>query len=95
MDNNNNLLLKENYAYIEYYRDNYFIVTKNGYTGIINANGSIIVPIEYSTISKIDKTEILEATKIKNNQIEDKQAIKNYFQIIKYMHTHKMVSGDL
>ena len=46
------------------------IVTKNGYTGIINANGSIIVPIEYSTISKIDKTEILEATKIKNNQID-------------------------
>ena len=70
VDNNNNLLLKENYAYIEYYRDNYFIVTKNGYTGIINANGSIIVPIEYSTISKIDKTEILEATKIKNNQID-------------------------
>ena len=70
VDNNNNLMLKENYAYIEYYKDDYFIVTKNGYTGIINSTGAIIVPIEYSTISKIDKTNILEATKIKNNQID-------------------------
>ena len=70
VDNNNNLMLKESYAYIEYYKDEYFIVTKNGYTGIINASGSIIVPIEYSTISKIDKTNILEATKTRNNQID-------------------------
>ena len=70
VDNNKNLMLKENYAYIEHYKDDYFIVTKNGYTGIINSTGSIIVPIEYSTISKIDKTNILEATKIKNNQID-------------------------
>lgn len=70
VDNNNKLVLKENYAYIEHYKDNYFIVTKNGYTGIINSEGTIIVPIEYSTISKIEKANVLEATKIKDNEID-------------------------
>ncbi len=70
LDKNNNKLLKESYVYIDYYKDNYFIVTKNSLTGIIDSLGKIIIPIQYATIQKIDKTELLKVTETTKNKID-------------------------
>ena len=62
------MLLGNSYTYLEYFKDDMFIVTDNTKTGVIRANGQIVVPIEYSTIQKIDGASCLQATVIENNE---------------------------
>ncbi len=68
VDRNNRVLLGNSYTYLEYFKDDMFIVTDNTKTGVIRANGQIVVPIEYSTIQKIDGANCLQATVIENNE---------------------------
>ncbi len=68
VDRNNRVLLGNSYTYLEYFKDDMFIVTDNTKTGVIRANGQIVVPIEYSTIQKIDGASCLQATVIENNE---------------------------
>ena len=70
VDKNLNKLLKDDYIYIEYFRNDLFIATKNANTGIIDAAGNVVVPIKYGTITKINGTDILAATLLKNNEID-------------------------
>lgn len=69
-DTKNNLLLNEKYIYIEYFKNDLFIATQGNNSGIINANGNVVVPFSYSTIQKIDGTELLAASLGENNRID-------------------------
>lgn len=69
-DSSNNTLLKDKYIYIEYYKNDLFIATKDAKSGIINANGNIVVPIKYSTIQKIEDTDLLMATTVDDQKID-------------------------
>lgn len=70
VDKNLNKLLKDEYIYIEYYGNDLFIATKNANTGIIDAAGNVVVPIKYGTITKVNGTDILAATLLKNSEID-------------------------
>lgn len=53
-------IVKNNYSYIEYLYDNYFIATKGGKTGIINDEEKYITEFKYSNITKIKDTRLLK-----------------------------------
>lgn len=69
-DNSGNLLLKDKYIYIEFFNDNLFIATQSNKTGVIDANGNIVVPLKYGTVQKINNTKLLEAEEIENRKID-------------------------
>ncbi len=69
LDNNGQKLLNEKYSYIEYFNGDLFIATKNSNAGVINANGKVVIPLEYSTMKKIAGGKCLEATMVENNKI--------------------------
>lgn len=63
--------LTDQYVYLEYFTNNLFIATKGNRTGLISADGKVVIPMQYSTMQKIelaksenakDKTAILQAT---------------------------------
>ena len=70
VDSTNRPILNEKYVYIESIKNDLYIATKDNYTGIINSNGNVVVPFKYSTIQKIDNTEVLEGLIVDNNQID-------------------------
>ena len=62
IDKNGNQLVEENYRYIEYIYDNYFIATnEDGNLGVINNNGRKILDMKYSSMQKIKGKNILQA----------------------------------
>ncbi len=67
VDNSDRKLLNENYTYLEYFKDDLFIATMGTKTGVIRANGQVAVPIEYSTIQKVEDANCLQATIVQNN----------------------------
>ena len=70
VDNSNNKLLNDKYVYIEFFKDNLFIATQENRTGVIDANGKIIVPLKYGTVQKIEKVDLLEAAEMENGKID-------------------------
>ena len=70
VDSSGNKKLKENYTYIEYFNNNYFIVTKDGKTGVINGNGNVVINLEYDAIQAIDGTNVLQAIKTNENRTD-------------------------
>ena len=70
VDNSNNKLLNDKYVYIDFFKDNLFIATQENRTGLIDANGKIIVPLKYGTVQKIEKVDLLEAAEIENGKID-------------------------
>ena len=70
VDSSGNKKLKENYTYIEYFNNNYFIVTKDGKTGVIDGNGNVVINLEYDAIQAIDGTNVLQAIKTNENRTD-------------------------
>ena len=70
VDSPGNKKLKENYTYIEYFNNNYFIVTKDGKTGVINGNGNVVINLDYDAIQAIDGTNVLQAIKTNENRTD-------------------------
>ena len=70
VDSSGNKKLKENYTYIEYFNNNYFIVTKDGKTGVINGNGNVVIILDYDAIQAIDGTNVLQAIKTNENRTD-------------------------
>lgn len=65
--NSNNISIVENkYAYIEYAFDNYFIVSKDGKSGLVDDIGRTILDIKYQVVQTIKGTNILQT--ISNNE---------------------------
>lgn len=70
VDSSGNKKLHESYTYIEYFNNNYFIVTKDSKTGVIDENGNIIINLEYDAIQAIDDTNALQAIKTDENRTD-------------------------
>ena len=67
IDKNNLTVIENNYQYIEYAFDNYFIVSENGKVGVIEINKEIKIDFEYDVIQKIKNTKVLQAIKADEN----------------------------
>lgn len=68
LDKNNKILLKDKYSYIEYFKNDLFIATNDSKTGLIKANGEIVVPLQYSTIQNVEGADCLQATLMDTNK---------------------------
>ena len=64
---NGEVLIKNNYQYIEYAYNNFFIVTNNGKAGILNDEGKAEADFEYDIIQVIEHTNTMQAIKSKEN----------------------------
>lgn len=59
---NNRQITKEEYIYIEYLRDDYFIAcNENGKLGVIDSNERIKIEFNYNSIHEIEGTQMVEA----------------------------------
>ena len=68
VDKSDNVLLKDEYSYLEYFKDDLFIATNDSKTGLIKANGEIVVPLQYNTIQNVDGANCLQATLMDTNK---------------------------
>lgn len=68
--NSNKIMLKNFYDYIEFYKNDLFIVTSEGKTGIIDKLGNEKAEVKYSSIKEITGTKILQVIEYDNNKID-------------------------
>lgn len=61
-----NVLIDNKYSYIEYAFDNYFIVSKNGKTGVISTDLENAIPIENNVVQNIKGTKIIQTINSSN-----------------------------
>lgn len=68
---NKDIMVDNQYSYIEYLQDDFFIAVKeDGKIGVIHAQGTILVDFNYDVIQKLENTDIIEA-KILDSNITD------------------------
>ena len=70
LDSNGNVLVNNEYNYIEYAFDKYFICTKNGKMGIIDYTGNSVIANNYDVIQNITGTNIVQAIYANSNTSE-------------------------
>ena len=71
IDKEGNQLTTENYTYIDYLYDNYFIVSiTGGKVGVINDKGEKIIDTKYDSIEKLDNTDYIITRLSENNSIQ-------------------------
>lgn len=70
IDSNKTNILENKYSYIEYCFDDYFIVSLDGKSGVINDNNNIIVPIEKDIVQNIKGTNMLQIINSSENVSE-------------------------
>lgn len=70
VDKNNNKLLKGEYVYIEHFTKDLYIATQGNKTGLISSNEKILIPMKYSTMQKIENTNLLQATTSEEGRID-------------------------
>ena len=68
-DKNDNVVIDKGYTYIEEIDNNHFIVASGRKNGIINMEGKALVELQYSSIFKIEGTELLQANISSNNTV--------------------------
>ena len=65
IDEDGNVIIDNNYVYIEYLPGDYFIVAKDGKNGVVDLNGNSLIDLNYNSIFRIgDNSNILQAEKI-------------------------------
>ena len=69
VDNNGNVVVDNNYTYIEELDNNYFIVANYNNNGIIDLTGKSVVDLRYSSIFKLEDTELIQANDASTNTI--------------------------
>jgi len=61
IDQNGNVLIENEYLYVEYVYDNYFIVCgKNGKFGIMDGNKNVVLELKYDLIQKMHNKNIIQ-----------------------------------
>lgn len=70
IDSNKAVVIENKYSYIEYAFDNYFIVSQNGKSGVINTNSNVAIPIEKNVVQNIKGTNIIQTLDSKTNVSE-------------------------
>ena len=74
---NDKKLTGNDYAYIQYLFNNYFIASNgNGKLGIIDENDNVKLEFEYSSIQVIDDTNLIKATKNETTEIYSSKITK-------------------
>ena len=76
LDKNGNQITTQNYSYINYLYDNYFIVSvTGGKVGVINDKEEQIIEIQYDSIDKVEGTDYITTKLSENNstQLYDKK----------------------
>ena len=70
IDENNNDIIPNEYYYIGYLGNDYFVVSdQTGKNGIVDNKGKIVLETKYDTIEKLEKVNLIEATEINTNTI--------------------------
>ncbi len=68
IDSNGNEIVANEYLYIEYAFDDYFIAYKSGQgLGVIDKQGNVCVEFEYDVLSKIGDNKLLKGVDMENN----------------------------
>lgn len=70
IDLNKTNILENKYSYIEYTFDNYFIVSLEGKSGVLDANNNIIIPVEKDIIQNIRGTNMIQVIDSATNTSE-------------------------
>ena len=70
IDTTGKVLIDNDYSYIEYLPGDYFIVAKEGKNGIIDISGKTVVDLAYTSIFRLNDTDILQAEKIETKTID-------------------------
>ena len=70
IDSNKTNILENKYSYIEYTFDNYFIVSLEGKSGVLDANNNIIIPVEKDIIQNIRGTNMIQVIDSRTNTSE-------------------------
>ena len=91
VDNQNNVLLSDGYIYIEYFKDDLYIASRNEKVGVINSNGNTVVGFEYETIQKAEGTNVLIAQKLQTNEIN---IVTKDGKLVKGLKEAKYLVGD-
>ena len=68
-DENGDIIIDKGYSYIEELDNNYYIVANNNKNGIINLSGKADIDLKYSSIFKIEDTQLLQANISSKNLI--------------------------
>ncbi len=68
IDENGNVVINNDYLYIEYAFDKYFIAYKEGYgLGVIDTKGNTTIEFQYDVLSKIGEYNILKGVDMEND----------------------------
>lgn len=61
VDANENVIINNDYNYMEYLPGDYFIVARDSKNGVVDINGKFVIELKYDSISRINETNILQA----------------------------------
>lgn len=61
VDANENVIINNDYNYMEYLPGDYFIVARDSKNGVVDINGKSVIELKYDSISRINETNILQA----------------------------------
>lgn len=92
MDNTGGVLVNNEYTYIEYAFDKYFICTKNGKAGIIDYTGKTILENKYNVVQNINGTSIIQAINSETNTSEIYN--KNMNKVVEVKNAHIYMEKD-
>lgn len=70
VDSEGKTVIDNDYNYMEYLQGDYFIVAKDGKNGIIDISGKSVVDLAYTSIFRLNDTQILQAEKIETKTID-------------------------
>ena len=70
VDKEENILVDNNYSYIEYLPGDYFIVARDGKNGVIDISGKSVIDLAYTSIFHLNDTGLLQAEKIETKTID-------------------------
>ena len=60
VDANENVIINNDYNYMEYLPGDYFIVARDSKNGVVDINGKSVIELKYDSISRINETNILQ-----------------------------------
>lgn len=69
LGNNKQVLINNEYSYMEYAFGKYFIVSKNGKSGVIDSDNNIMIEISQDVVQKIIGTNIIQTINSSTNTI--------------------------
>lgn len=61
VDANENVIINNDYNYMEYLPGDFFIVARDSKNGVVDINGKSVIELKYDSISRINETNILQA----------------------------------